>query len=265
MLISIIITTYNSPNYLRVCLNSFIHQTDKNFEIIIADDGSTKETKNVIEKYKNNFRISHAWHEDQGFRAAKIRNEAVKLSTGEYLIFVDGDCIAFKDFVKNHRSLSEKGYFSRGNRVMASENFTKEIINKNININCLCFTKLIKLRIQKKINRLVPFFRIKKYPFRKILKKKWEGAKTCNLGVWRNDFKKINGYDENYIGWGREDSDFVIRLINSGVYRKEAIFFTALLHLNHKINSRENFSKNDKLLHEAISMKKKFIKNGYKK
>lgn len=266
MLISIIITTYNSPDYLRVCLNSFTHQTDKNFEIIIADDGSTKETKDAIKEYNNNnFKIFHAWHEDQGFRAAKIRNEAVKLSSGEYLIFVDGDCIAFKDFVKNHRSLSEKGYFSRGNRVMTSENFTKEIINKDININSICFANFIKLRIQKKINRLIPFFRINKYPFRKILKKKWKGAKTCNLGVWRNDFKNINGYDENYIGWGREDSDFVIRLINSGVYRKEATFSTGLLHLNHKINSRENFSKNDKLLHEAISMKKKFIKNGYRK
>ena len=83
MLISVIITTYNSPNFLKKCLNSFLEQKDENFEIIVADDGSTSDTKNIIDSFKGaNFNIFHAWHEDEGFRAAKIRNEAVKLSSG---------------------------------------------------------------------------------------------------------------------------------------------------------------------------------------
>ena len=125
--------------------------------------------------------------------------------------------------------------------------------------------EILKLRFFKDINRILPTIRITNLPFRKIFKTKWKGAKTCNLGVWKEDFININGYNESYIGWGREDSDFVVRLINNNIFRKEATFSTGLFHLKHKINSRENFSKNDKLLSETINKKKTYIKNGYKK
>lgn len=266
MLISVIITTYNSPDFLQRCINSFLDQADSHFEIIVADDGSKEETKLLIEKYKDShLNIKHAWHDDKGFRAAKIRNEAVRKSSGEYLIFIDGDCVAFSDFIQNHKIISEKGFFARGNRIMLSENFSNILIKENRNINLIGFMKYIKLRLQRDINRIIPIIRFPHYPFRKTKKKEWRGAKTCNLGVWRDDFNNINGLDESYIGWGREDSDFVVRLINSGIYRKEAVFSTGLLHLHHKINSRENFSRNDKLLSEAILNNKTYIKNGYKK
>ncbi len=265
MLISVIVTTYNNPKFLQACLKSFLNQSDKNFEIIVADDGSTKETKKIIDEYRNSIIIHHAWHEDLGFRAAKIRNEAVKISSGKYLIFIDGDCLAFSDFIKNHRKIAEQGYFSRGNRIMLSQNFSLDIINNNIDINSISFLRFVKLRLQKNINQLLPRINFISFPFRKIKKNKWEGAKTCNLGVWRNDFLNINGYDESFIGWGREDSDFVVRLINNEIYRKEAIFSTGLLHLYHRISSRENFSKNDKLLINTIANKKTYINNGYKK
>ena len=265
MLISVIITTYNSPDFLKKCLDSFLTQCDKNFEIIIADDGSTSSTKKIIESFKNSsLKIYHAWHEDKGFRAAKIRNEAVKLSSGEFLIFIDGDCIVFNDFVKNHRNISEKGFFSRGNRAKLSQKFSKIIIGTE-DQNKISILKLIWLRINNDINRLLPVLRFPNYPFKKLKKKKWEGAKTCNLGVWRSDFETVNGYDESYEGWGREDSDFVVRLINNNIYRKEAIFSTGLLHLNHEIISRENFSRNDKLLEDTIQNKKTYAKNGYMK
>ena len=131
--------------------------------------------------------------------------------------------------------------------------------------NKIGFLKFIRLRLNKDINRILPVMRFPNYPFRKLNKKKWQGAKTCNLGVWKSDFESINGYDENYEGWGREDSDFVVRLINNNILRKEAIFSTGLLHLKHEIISRENFSKNDKLLKQAINNKKTYINNGYKK
>ena len=127
MLVSVIITTYNSPNFLEQCLNSFLTQKDKNFEIIVADDGSTKDTEKLIKQYENKLKISHVWHSDDGFRAAKIRNEAVKISTGNYLVFIDGDCIAFDDFIENHKKIAENGYFARGNRAMLSQTFSKKI------------------------------------------------------------------------------------------------------------------------------------------
>jgi len=148
---------------------------------------------------------------------------------------------------------------------MLSEKFSKKIINENININSINFKNIIRLRIKKDINRIFPILRLIKYPFRKIKKRKWKGAKTCNLALWKNDFENINGYDESYIGWGREDSDLVVRLINNNIYRKEAIFSTGLVHLKHKINSRENFSKNDKLLKKAITENLTYVQNGYKK
>ena len=107
MLVSVIITTYNSPNFLEQCLNSFLTQKDKKFEIIVADDGSTKDTKKLIKQYENKLKISHVWHNDDGFRAAKIRNEAVKISTGNYLVFIDCDCITFDDFIENHKKIAE--------------------------------------------------------------------------------------------------------------------------------------------------------------
>ena len=265
MLVSVIITTYNSPNFLAQCLNSFLNQKDKIFEVIVADDGSKEETKILIEKYKNKLTINHVWHKDEGFRAAKIRNEAVKVSSGEYLVFIDGDCLAFSDFVENHKTIAEDGFFARGNRSLLSNSFSRKILNENTNINLISKIKLIRRRFFKDMNRILPLIRISNYPFRKTKKTKWKGAKTCNLGIWRNDFINVNGFDESYVGWGREDSDLVVRLINNNVFRKEAIFSTGMFHLKHEINSRENFSKNDKLLEEAIKKKKTYIKNGYKK
>ena len=266
MLISVIITTYNSPNFLRKCIDSFFFQLDKDFELIVADDGSTKETKELINEYKDSkINILHAWQKDKGFRAAKIRNEAVKISSGKYLIFIDGDCIVREDFITNHRKIAEYGFFARGNRVMLSKRFSDLILKDNININSFNIYKIIKLRLNKSINRMLPLISFLKYPFRKMKKRDWKGAKTCNLALWKKDFENINGYDENYIGWGREDSDLVVRLINNKIFRKEAIFSTGVFHLKHKINSRENFSKNDKLLSETISKKKTYIENGYKK
>ncbi len=266
MLISVIITTYNSPDFLKKCIDSFFFQDDKNFELIIADDGSTKETKKIIDDYKDSsIKILYVWQEDEGFRAAKIRNEAVKVSSGEYLIFIDGDCVVFDDFIQNHRRIAEQGYFSRGNRTMLSEKYTASLIKSNLDINTLSLLKFIKLRLKKDINRIFPLLRFKNYPLRKLKKKQWKGAKTCNLAIWKKDFEGINGYDENYIGWGREDSDLVVRLINNDIYRKEAIFSTGLIHLKHKINSRENFSRNDRLLKEAIKKNKTYIDNGYNK
>ena len=265
MLISVIITTYNNPKFLKQCLNSFVSQKDKNFEVIVADDGSSKETKELVYSYKDKLKINHVWHADEGFRAAKIRNEAVKISSGKYLVFIDGDCVTYNDFIKNHRKISEHGYFARGNRAMLSHSFSKHIINSDQDINLISNIEILKLRFFKDINRILPTIRITNLPFRKIFKTKWKGAKTCNLGVWKEDFVNINGYNESYVGWGREDSDFVVRLINNNIFRKEATFSTGLFHLKHKINSRENFSKNDKLLSETINKKKTYIKNGYKK
>ena len=101
---------------------------------------------------------------------------------------------------------------------MLSKNFSNFILKNNIDINSFNIYKIIKLRLNKSINRILPLLRFSKYPFKKIRMKDWKGAKTCNLALWKKDFENINGYDENYIGWGREDSDLVVRLINNKIF-----------------------------------------------
>ena len=137
MLISIIITTYNRPDALSCVLRSLSNQTNLFFEVIIADDGSSSETEKVIAELQQEvkFKILHVWQADDGFRAAQIRNKAVAKSTGEYLIFLDGDCLVFPDFVAKHLKLSEADYFVRGNRVMLSKECTDDFITHSVKMN----------------------------------------------------------------------------------------------------------------------------------
>ena len=168
--VSIIITYYKKKDFIKRTLKSIFSQTYKNFEVIVADDGSSKETKELAYSYKNKLKINHVWHADEGFRAAKIRNEAVKISSGKYLVFIDGDCITYNDFIKNHRKISEYGYFARGNRAMLSHSFSKHIINSDQDINLISNIEILKLRFFKDINRILPTIRITNLPFRKIFK-----------------------------------------------------------------------------------------------
>lgn len=126
MLISIIVTTYNRPAALRVVLLALNQQTDLNFEVVVADDGSKEDTRRMITELRPslNYRLVHAWQEDKGFRAARARNLAVTQSKGEYLVFLDGDSVPRGTFVAHHRALAEQGWMVAGNRILLSPEFT---------------------------------------------------------------------------------------------------------------------------------------------
>lgn len=252
--VSVVITTYNWPGALSLVLSALEIQTYKNFEVIIADDGSDKRTEAVIEKAKftSNFPIQHVWQEDQGFKAGRIRNQAVKKSVGDYLIFLDGDCIPRQNFLAKHIFLREHHWFVRGNRIMLSQAFTQQILDENLPIFLWNNTKWISHRTVCHINRFLPLISLPDFSLRKLKSLKWHGVKTCNLGIWRTDFEYVGGLDECYIGWGREDSDLAVRLINAGIRRKEGIYSTAVFHLWHKELSRNHLANNDNLLNESI-------------
>ena len=129
-MISILLATYNWPQALKLCLESLATQTDTNFEIIIADDGSTDSTKDIIEQFKisSSIAIEHLWQEDQGFRKTIILNRAIAAAHGDYLVFLDGDCIVQPDFVARHRALAQKGCLVTGSRVLLNEKLTQELI-----------------------------------------------------------------------------------------------------------------------------------------
>jgi glycosyltransferase involved in cell wall biosynthesis len=239
-LISVIVTTYNWPSALKLCLESLFVQRDKNFEIIIADDGSSSANLKLNRAYSANSPVSvnYIHHDDQGFRAGTIRNKAVAQSKGEYLLFIDGDCILRPDFVARHRQLAASGYFVPGNRVLLSQRFTQEVIDQQIPLYAKPVSYFIRLWLQKQINRISGFVYLPLGFLRLSQPKKWQKAMTCNLGVWKKDFIRVNGFDELFEGWGFEDSDLVIRLIHSGVMRKEGRFAVSVLHLWHPQNDK---------------------------
>ncbi len=260
-LISVIITTYNWAAALQLCLKSLYAQTDLNFEVIIADDGSSAENLALTQSYGADspvpFRYVH--HEDQGFRAGTIRNKAVAKSQGEYLLFLDGDCIARPDFIATHRRLAEAGYFVAGNRVLLSQTFTQEVMAKSLLLHEKPASYFLKLRLQGKINRTLPFLKLPLGFLRKIQPQKWQKAMTCNLAIWREDFLHVNGFDELFEGWGYEDSDLVIRLIHAGVRRKEGRFAAPVLHCWHSHNDRSQHDVNYARLMERLADKEFLI------
>ncbi len=241
MLISVIVSTYNWPEALDLCLSSLLAQEDRYFEIIIADDGSTEDTRRLIDAYitkADEIKIYHAYQEDQGFRLSAIRNKATLASNGGYLIFLDGDCIVRPSFIKNHRKLMRHKHFVAGNRVLIGEQFTNTIFTNERAFykNNLYYFFLHWLK--RDINRLIPLIKLPLGCLRTLQADRWSKVLGCNIGVYKNDVLLINGFDEIYYGWGYEDSDFAIRLINAGIKRKEGRFCVPVLHLWHAINAR---------------------------
>ena len=260
---SLIIATYNWKEALELVLLSLLNQTQKVFEIIIADDGSKSDTKILIEKYKNKFSMPliHVWHEDKGFRLAEIRNKAIKKAEGNYIIQIDGDVILHKDFLKDHMQNAQKNTFLVGSRVLLGKKISQKIIQtKKITFNF--FTKDIKNRQ----------YTIKSSTISKILKsptddiqKVIRSVRGCNMSFWKKDLLKINGYDEDMVGWGREDSEISARLINNGLTKQKLKFSGIQYHIYHPDSSREGLNLNDEILENTISKNKIFASNGIEK
>lgn len=253
-LISVICSTYNRPDALKLSIESLLHQTDKNFEIIIADDGSTSDTKKLVDYYCNQpVRITHVWHEDTGFRLAAIRNLACKQASGDYFLFIDGDCIAPPRWIESHRRLAEKGWTTVGQRILLSQNLTNAVISGNHDLSNPSFLSLLDLYRRGLINRLWPIIRLSLGPLRKIRKNNWKSVRGCNWGLWRSDLEKVNGFDEEFQGWGHEDSDLAVRLRNKGVKFKSGIFTSPVLHLWHKEAKRSSAHKNWNLVLQRLN------------
>ncbi len=236
--ISVILSTYNRPDALEMVLHSLTAQTHTDFEVVVADDGSTEDTRHMVDNFKSKstLNLKQVWQEDDGFRAAAIRNKAVAASQGDYLVFLDGDCIVFPDFITQHARLMKANKFTTGNRVLLSPAFTEDILKRQLPLHQWTLSQWVVARFRRNINRLLPFVRLPLGALRNLTPRKWQGVKTCNLGVWREDFFDINGFDEIYHGWGYEDSDLVIRLMNKRVFRLEGRFAIPVLHLWHRMN-----------------------------
>jgi glycosyltransferase involved in cell wall biosynthesis len=255
MKIAVIVTTYNRPDALAAVLEGYLAQTDGNFELLVADDGSTPDTAQVVQEYtaRARFTIQHVWQEDIGFRAAAIRNRALAATKADYIVFTDGDCIPPVDFVARQRKLREPGCFLSGNRLLLSQEFTLRVLGEKIPVHLWGFGDWLRAYRQGNISRVLPLLRMPDSAFRKVSPRRWQGAKTCNLSAFREDLLRVNGLDESYTGWGQEDSDLVVRLIRAGLINKSARFSAPVLHLWHKENDRSHLEENKRRLQQVLS------------
>ncbi|MES2151331.1 MAG: glycosyltransferase family 2 protein [Pseudomonadota bacterium] len=244
--ISVVITTYNRPDALEAVIEACFAQDDKNFEVIIADDGSTANTQQCIARLQARapLPLSHVWQPDIGFRAAMARNRGTLAARGEYIVFLDGDCVPQRDFIARHRKLARRGYLVSGSRVLLSAALTERVLGEKIDLQGLGLGAKLAYRFQGHINKVLQL--LVRWPdwARESRRFTWRRIKSCNLGVWRSDLELVNGFDESFTGWGHEDSDLVVRLFNAGVMRKDGAFATEVFHLWHREAVRDQESSN---------------------
>lgn len=252
---SVIITTYNRPDTLRVVLQGFSAQDCACFEVLIADDGSTQETAQLLADLRPQlpFPLIHVWQEDRGFRAAQARNRALARAQGDYVIFVDGDCVPLPGFVSAHLRLAQSGWFVAGNRLLLSRKFSQRVLEQRIAVHVKPRTFWLYARARGWINRFAPLFTLPDNRFRCARPTEWRGAKTCNLGAWREDLLRVNGLDERYEGWGHEDADLAVRLIRAGIRRKDGRFGAPVLHLWHAEHDRSLTPENIARLNQVLA------------
>ncbi|MCU7843664.1 MAG: glycosyltransferase family 2 protein [Candidatus Thiodiazotropha sp. (ex Monitilora ramsayi)] len=261
MSVSVIVVTYEWPKALERVLESLSRQTVMPLEIIVTDDGSSPDTRAVVDAWQEKMEceLHYLWQPDEGFRAARARNRGVAVSHGEYMVFLDGDCLVFPDFVERHQRLAEMGCQVVGNRILMDEALSRRVLEGKESPCRWSVLRWLKGRVSGEINRLLPMVRLGEGQWRKRRALKWKGAQSCNLGVWRRDFLAVNGFDENFSGWGHEDADLVVRLMGSGIIRKDGHFSVPVLHLWHRENTRELEPENLQRLNDVLRGERELV------
>lgn len=249
--IGVIISTYNKPQELKLVLEGWLAQKDRNFAIYVADDGSAAETTELVNKMAeaSDIPIRHVWQKDDGFRLSRVRNLAIHTASGcDYLIITDGDCIPLPGMVAAHRKKAEKGCFLNGERLLLSKELSAGLLAHPWPIATESTVKLFTRALKGEINRALPLLlpTMTTAPSQRL-----HGLRGCHLSFWREDLIRANGFDETYHGWGREDSDMAARLFHLGIHRRN-LRGMPLLHLWHHEASRDKLNRNDQLLEDCI-------------
>ena len=201
--------------------------------------------------------VIHSWQEDKGFRLSASRNKAIARARGDYIVLIDGDIILEKHFIYDHARFSRLGYFLQGTRVLLNEELSKEVLGEK-RLTGFCCTRGVENRKNcLRSSILASLFSLKN---RKI-----SGVRTCNFAFWRKDAIAVNGFNEEFVGWGREDSEFTARLINYGLVRRNIKFNALAYHLYHPMNDRSHLEENDRLLQETVEQKRCWCEKGISK
>lgn len=256
--VSVIVATYNAHLQLDCTLRSLARGSTMPREIIVADDGSGPQTKEVIDMWRSRLPcpLHHVWQPDDGFRKSEILNQAIAKSIAQYIVFLDGDCIAPRHFVRDHARLAQKNTFVQARRFFLAEDAVPEYIEGR--------SGLLKLALRGKVKRIFKAIRLPfpicSYPDH------LDGTLGCNLAVWRDALVTINGFNEDISrGWGAEDSELCARLVNLGQRRKVVHGWATVCHLDHPVASRSRYDHHLQILDETIKSKKIRCQNGLDK
>lgn len=258
---SLIIATYNWPKALKKSIESVFTQTVLPNEIIIADDGSKEETRELIDLFSthSSIPIKHIWHPDNGFRLSEIRNKAIATAQFDYIIQIDGDIIMEKHFIQDHLEMAQPDAFVCGSRVKLDALPSEKIVNQQ---------GLSLSKREMSLGYVLNSFRFP--PLGHLMADRYKRNKPtvlrgCNMSFWRKDLITVNGYNNDIMGWGSEDAELAVRLINKGLKKRFLKFMGIAFHIYHKENDRANQPKNKQILRDAMQKKTTWVKNGITK
>lgn len=260
--VSLCISTYNWPSALALCLDSILRQTHLPVEVVIGDDGSGEETRAVVDAFSRRcpVPVRHIWQPDDGFRLAQIRNKSFAASVGEYIIQADGDLVFHPRFVEDHLRFAQQGRFLAGTRSLLNEPDTKRLI-AGMDVS----TVPGDYQLQKRYNawRNMGAAHLN-YQLQKGIKQV-KYVLGANMSFWRKDLLAVNGYNEAFTGWGKEDNDLAIRLSNAGIQLHFLKFAAIVYHMYHKEAPKDRMSENELLLAAARQRGDSFVANGLNK
>ena len=253
-LISVVLTTYNRSDALAVVLRALQRQTDTNFEVVIADDGSQPAHRARIQDAAQGcaFAVAHVWHPDVGFTVARARNLGVAHSRGSYLVLLDGDCVPDVDFIAQHRRLMQSACLVNGSRCLLSPQFTQHVLNGSTEVVGMSWIYWLQQWRQGRASKIAPLLRAPDWGVRIESDFRWHGIRSCNMGLWRSDFERVNGFDSSFQGWGHEDADLVLRMFHAGVRRKNGFFATEVFHLWHEEADRDRAYANEDTVRQRM-------------
>ncbi|MEZ5651829.1 MAG: glycosyltransferase [Burkholderiaceae bacterium] len=251
---TILVSTYNRPAALERVFEGLAAQSLHASQIIVGDDGSTHETATVIARWRDRgLPIEHCWHADEGFRKSLIMNRAIEATRARLAIFLDGDCVPLADFVRDHVAFHEAGHVLAGARILASKSYTERLEAGGVDIVGRGLAAWWLDRLRGRINRAAPLLRLPDGGWRRRAPARWQWVRGCNFSVATEALRRVDGFEEDITGWGLEDSELAVRLINAGLRVKSLRFAAPVIHLWHPESPRDRLAENDLRLQATMN------------
>jgi len=248
--ITLIVTTYNWPAALDLTLQSVARQSRLPDEVIVADDGSGPQTRQVVTQWQTRLgsALIHVWQPDEGFRLARSRNRAIAAARSDYVVIVDGDMVLHRHFIADHARAARHGSFIQGVRLLTGPEAASRMLAEGL-LDLGFFARDIRRRRHAIRNRFLSALLFSERTGQRAIR-------GCNQAYWKSDLIRVNGFNEAFVGWGREDNEIAARLYNSGVKRRNLKFQALAIHLHHPLRHGLLGTRNDAVLRDTIEARK---------